>query len=91
MKRNDWKIFNAALWLEVVLSYILPFKVIDDFQYKVGFPIPFLTIYNVPIRISPLVSMGFNLLGFLLNGIIIYFILLFSIKAYQKVKRSNVK
>ncbi|HBR08942.1 MAG TPA: hypothetical protein DD735_08635 [Clostridiales bacterium] len=91
MKKIDWKIFNFALWIEVVLSYILPFRIIDDFQYRVGFPIPFLSVYNAPIGVSPLTSMSLNFLEFLLNGVIIYLILLFAIRVYQKAKRSNVK
>ena len=89
MKNIDWKILNAALWIEVALSYVLPFRVIDGFQYKAGFPTPFLSIYNTEMNVSPLMSMNFNFLGFVFNGIVIYLILSFTVRLYRK--RKNIK
>lgn len=94
MKKINWKIFNAALWVELVLCYVLPFRVIDDFEYKVGFPIPFLSVYHNAtggIGVNPLMSMHVNPLGLLVNGILLYLILLFAQKAYRKLKPLPVK
>ena len=86
MRKINWKILNLAFWIEIVLSYLLPFKIVDNFQYKAGFPIPFISIYNTKIRVTPLMSMQLNPLALLLNAIIIYLIISFSIKAYCKFK-----
>ena len=86
MKKINWKTLNLAFWIEIILSYVLPFKVIDNFQYKIGFPIPFITVYNTEISITPLMSMHLNPLGLLLNGLIIYWIISVCVKAYQKIK-----
>lgn len=93
MKKMNWKILNLAFWIEVVLSYFLPFKVLDDFQYQVGFPIPFISVYAAEFRINPFMSMHLNLnpLGFLFNGIIVYLIISACIKAYQKFRCNHTK
>ena len=89
MKNINWKILNLAFWIEIVLSYLLPFKIIDNFQYKVGFPIPFITIYNTAIRVNLLMSMQLNPLALLLNAMIIYLIISLLIKASYKFKTQS--
>lgn len=89
MKNINWKILNLAFWIEIFLSYLLPFKIIDNFQYKVGFPIPFITIYNTAIRVNPLMSMQLNPLALLLNAMIIYLIISLPIKASYKFKTQS--
>lgn len=84
MRKTNWKILNLALWIEVVLCYLLPFKVTDGFRYQVGFPIPFIAVYDTKFGKNPLMSMHLNPLGLLLNGIIIYLIISVCVKAYQK-------
>jgi hypothetical protein len=91
VRKINWKIINFAFWIEVGLSYLLPFKTIDNFQYKVGFPIPFLTIYDTKIGINPLMSMQLNPLALLINGIIIYFIISLAIKTYRKFETSHTQ
>lgn len=77
---------NLALWIEIILSYVLPFKVVDNFQYKVGTPISYITVYNNGINISPLMSIHLNPLGLLMNVIIIYLFILVCVDAYKKFK-----
>lgn len=91
MKKIKWKIFNVAFWIEVLLSYVLHFKVLDNFEYKIGFPIPFISIYNTKIGINPFISMSLNPLGFFLNGFIIYFIIMFIVKLCYKTKHNTAK
>lgn len=91
MRRINWKILNLAFWIEIVLSYLLPFKIIDNFQYKIGFPIPFISIYDTEIRVTPMMSMKLNPLALLLNGIIIYLIISLSIKTYRKSKFNHIE
>ena len=89
MRKINWKILNLAFWIEIVLSYLLPFNIVDNFQYKVGFPIPFISIHNTEIRVIPLMSMELNPLALLLNGTTIYLIISFSIKVYRKFKSQS--
>lgn len=91
MKTINWKLLNLSFWLEIGLSYVLPFKTTDNFQYEIGFPIPFLSIHDTAIGVNPLMSMGLNPLSLLLNGIIIYLILSFSTKIYQKLKHKQIQ
>lgn len=84
MKKINGKILNYAFWIEIILSYVLPFSVQDSSQYRIGFPMPFLTIHNGNMGISPLMSMHLNPLGLLINGIIIYFIIGLGIKVYSR-------
>lgn len=91
MKTINWKIMNISFWLELALSYILPFKVIDDFQYQVGFPIPFILVYDAFIRVNPLMSMQLNPLALLVNVAIIYLVISFFTGVYKKIKQKRIK
>lgn len=86
MKMINLKIVNFAFWIEIILCYILPFKTTDNFQYQVGFPIPFISVYDTPIGVNPLMSMHLNPLGLLVNGVLIYFITSVFMKIYKRVK-----
>ena len=90
-KKMNWKILNLAFWIEIILSYLLPFKVTDNFQYQVGFPIPFISVYAAEFRISPFMSMHFNPIGLLFNGIIVYLLIILCTKGYQKITSYTCK
>ncbi|MEA4988135.1 MAG: hypothetical protein VB095_08750 [Anaerovorax sp.] len=91
MKKINWKILNSAFWIEIILSYLLPFKVVDNFQYKIGCPITFISVYDTEIGANPLMSMHLNPLGLLLNGVIIYLIISVAVNAYHKFKYNQTK
>lgn len=91
MKKINWKFVNLAFWIEVILCYILPFKTKDNFQYQVGFPIPFISVYNTEFGINPLMSMSLNPLGLLVNGVIVYLLISVSIKTYKKIRGNQSK
>ena len=84
MRNFNWKILNAALWIEVLLTYLLPFQVTDDFQYQAGFPMSFITVYDTKIGVNPFMSMHLNPMGLLFDVIVIHLILLGCIRLYQK-------
>ena len=84
-EKINWKILNLAFWIEIILSYILPFKVTDNFQYQVGIPIPFISVYATRFSISPFMSMHFSPSGLLFNGIIIYLLIILCTIGYQKI------
>ncbi|WP_312072263.1 hypothetical protein [Anaerotignum propionicum] len=91
MEKINWKILNSAFWIEIILSYILPFKVVNHFQYKIGWPIQFISVYVSKPILSPLMSMSLNPLGLLLNGAIIYLVISVAVKAYNKLKYHETK
>lgn len=84
MKKVKWKIFNLALWTEIILAYFLPFKISDSNQYKVGFPASFISVQGGNPGMNPFMSMQFNPLAFLINAIIIYFIMVLIMQVYDK-------
>ena len=84
MRNFNGKILNAALWIEVLLTYLLPFQVTDDFQYQAGFPMSFITVYDTKIGVNPFMSMHLNPMGLLFDVIVIHLILLGCIRLYQK-------
>jgi hypothetical protein len=84
VRNFNWKILNAALWIEVLLTYLLPFQVTDDFQYQAGFPMSFITVYDTKIGVNPFMSMHLNPMGLLFDAIVIHLILLGCIRLYQK-------
>ena len=90
-EKIDLRILNLAFWIEIILSYLLPFKITDSSQYQVGIPIPFIYISSTEIRISPLMSMHLNPLGLLSNGIIVYLIIIYFKKFYQKIRYNHTK
>lgn len=89
--RMNWKIINAAFWIEMILSYLLPFQITDGTQYQVGFPVPFIFVDAGEFHTSPFMSMHVNPLGLLLNGGIMYMILICCNKIYQKIRRNRTK
>ena len=86
MKKINWKILNLAFWTELVLSYLLPFKEVDGFQYQAGFPMAFLSVYHTKLGKSPFMSMHLNPVGILVDIGIIYLVILAGIKICRRVK-----
>lgn len=89
MKKCNWKILNSAFWIEVVLSYLLPFRVRNDFQYQVGVPMSFISVYDTDIGINPLMSMHLNPLALLFDVFVIYLIILVCVRSYKKFKNGS--
>ena len=90
MEKMNWKVLNAAFWIELVLAYFMPFEVTDHFRYQVGFPIPFLSVYDGGFGINPFMSMHLNPIGLLADGMIIYLILCGCLKVYHKYRRGHI-
>lgn len=91
MKKINCRILNLAFWIEIILSFLLPFRITDNSQYQVGFPMPFISVRATGFAINPLMSMAFNPLGLLCNGIIVYLMMIFCIKVYQKIRFNHTK
>lgn len=87
MKKINWKILNFAVYFELLLSYFLPFKIVNEYECQIGFPFPFLTVYDKPIiHINPYLSMHLNEWTLLLNIVIIYFVTVLIIKLFKKIR-----
>lgn len=86
MKNINWTTLNLAFWIELILCWFLPFQTTDHFQYRAGFPTPFLTVYAETPGISLFTSTHLNPLGLLFNVIFIHVIILGCIKAYRKIR-----
>lgn len=91
LKKVDWELFKVCLGIEILLAYIFPFNIINDFRVGIGFPISFITIYNAKLSVNPMMSMTLNPLAFILNGFIIYFMMLLMKKLYQKIILLKIK
>ena len=87
MKIINWKVLNFAVYFELLLLYFLPFKIVNEYKYQVGFPFPFLTLYYKRIiQFNPYLSMNLNYLSLLLNLVVIYFVTVSIIKLYKKIR-----
>lgn len=84
-----WKTLNLAFWIEIILSYFLPFERTDHFQYPVGFPAPFLFVRDGGLHGSPFMSMAVNPLGLLFDVMILYWLIGFCVKVYQRIRHSH--
>lgn len=84
MNQRDWRPFNIAVWVEIILAYIMPFRKINEIEAQVGYPIPFISVYDSSLGVNPMMSMNLNPLKFLINVIIIYYIIISIIKVYNK-------
>lgn len=88
MKKIDLKRLNISAWLVIISTYLLPYRNSDGFETVIGYPIPFISVYDVPIGSTPFNSMYINILALLLNVVIIYIIctvITFAGKRYKKL------
>ncbi|MCI8600904.1 MAG: hypothetical protein HFE45_04835 [Oscillospiraceae bacterium] len=90
-KTINWRILNLAFWMEILLSYFLPFRAAGSARYQVGFPVPFLVVNAAGIQTSPFMSMHLNPFGLLFDGAALYLIMVLCVKAYQKVTRNRTE
>ncbi len=88
-RQINWKALNFSVYFEILISYFMPFKV-DEYEYQVGFPFPFLTIYDKPIIHANLFStMLIDEFRLAINLLIVYFATILLLKLYKKVKISK--
>ena len=68
----DLNLFNLSAWMTVIIAYITPYRVGDDFKKLYGLPFAYLkTNQWIESRI-PLVRNNLDLALFLIDVIIIY-------------------
>ena len=71
------KILNWSIVISLLTAYLLPGTSADGFAFTYGYPFNFFTIYNNTINVGDTIfnSTSFNLLGFGMNTVVIYFII----------------
>jgi hypothetical protein len=69
------KILNWSIVISLLTAYMFPGTSSDGFEY--GYPFKFFTTYNSPMNIGDTIfySTAFNLLGFGMNIVVIYYII----------------
>lgn len=89
MKKINWKLMNISAWTAIILAYVLPFKVVSESQNRVGFPIFFISVYDAPMNVNPLMSMHLNPVAFIANVVIFYVIMVAGIKVYHSILKKR--
>ncbi len=88
IKKINWKALNFSVYFEILIAYFLPFRIIDEYKYQVGFPFPFLTVYDKPIiHVNPFLTMHLNTFKLAINLVIIYFVTILLLRLFKKIKR----
>ncbi|WFR59872.1 hypothetical protein QA584_12565 [Anaerocolumna sp. AGMB13025] len=78
---------NLSAWLMVLFTYLLPYRYADGFETTFGYPIPYITIHDIPIERTPFMSMNINVLAFLINIFIIYIIISLATKLWKRLSK----
>lgn len=82
----DTKRLNLAFWLTIATAYFLPQSHADGVAHALGYPFPFLTLYDKPIQQPFFLSSSLNLMGLLFDALCIYLLLLLIHVTMQKAK-----
>lgn len=85
--RINWKLINLSAWLVVILSYVLPFERDDFIGIHAGFPLSFMTIYEIEGQRNLLSAYRLDLLVFLLDVVLIYAASMVCLRLYRHVRR----
>ena len=89
MKKINLNTLNISAWLIVISTYLLPFREYDGFETSIGYPIPFISVDDVPNGSAPFSSMYVNVLALLLNVVIVYIIFSVNTVIWKKYKKSK--
>ncbi|WP_458120352.1 hypothetical protein [Paenibacillus sp. Z6-24] len=83
----NWKLINLSAWLVVILSYVLPFEPGDNIGIQIGFPLSFMTIYEIEGQRNLLSAYRMDLLAFLLDAALLYGVSLVCLRLYKHFRR----
>lgn len=72
----DLKTFNACAWIIVLITYVMPGRLDQSSRKIYGYPFSFLTYSGENGLNSPLQSFGFDILIFLIDILVLYFIII---------------
>ncbi|MGL5380611.1 hypothetical protein [Clostridium sp.] len=70
------KILNWSVIITLLIAYVVPGRSTDRFGFEFGYPFGFFTMYNIELQVGDTIlnSTLFNILGFVLNILVIYLI-----------------
>ncbi|WP_046213758.1 hypothetical protein [Paenibacillus wulumuqiensis] len=85
--RINWKLINLSAWLVVILSYVLPFEQDGHIGIHVGFPLSFMTIYEIDGQRNLLSAYRMDLLVFLLDAALLYGVSLVCLRLYKHFRK----
>ncbi len=86
LRKIDFKILNLAVWSTLLIAYFSPIRYIRLVEVGMGFPFEFITTYDISQGIDPLDSMEIHWGYFLLNIILIYFLIYYINKFYKHIQ-----
>lgn len=85
--RFNKSIFNISAWITLLITYILPAQSIDEFSSTFGYPFGYLTIYNKPVDTTLISSFNLNIVGVVINILIIYCVIYWGKAILDKRKK----
>ena len=81
------KILGLSTVISLLTIYVIPGRVLDEFEIGFGYPIDFFTLYTRTLNSSPylLHSTNLNIINLALNILIIYLVVHVLVKVKNKL------
>ncbi|MNW25389.1 hypothetical protein D3C74_21300 [compost metagenome] len=87
-KQLDWKAMNISAWFVLIITYIYLIRFVEDKLDVIGFPFPFLTVYDKELGPSLFSSFHIDLGSLILNIAIVYLVITLLSRLYTRYKKS---
>ncbi len=87
-KQLDWKAMNLSAWFVLIITYVYPIRFVEDKPDVIGFPFPFLTVYDKGLGSSLFGSFHIDLGSLILNIAIVYLVVTLLYRLYTRYKKS---
>jgi hypothetical protein len=84
------KRLNLSAWITLFLTYILPYRYTDGFETSFGYPIPFVSVYDIPIDKTPFMSMSVNALAIIFDVLIVYLVIWIVMKLWNRFHKDRL-
>jgi len=69
------KILNLSAWLLFLISFIAPFRISENGAKLFGYPFAYMKLYEWNRSRFPIMSLSFDLIWFVVDILLIYFII----------------
>ncbi|HAT4246061.1 TPA: hypothetical protein I9059_001223 [Clostridium perfringens] len=87
-ERINFKILNQAAWISLLLTFITPYELNSSGFKTWGYPVKYFTTYEFPQDSNTLLfSTSTNLLGLILNILVIYILINTFILLKERLKK----
>lgn len=90
MNKLNLRRLNWSAWITLFLTYILPYRYTDGFETSFGYPIPFVSIYDIPIDRTPFMSMSVNALAIIFDVLIVYLVISIVMKLWNRFHKDRL-